>query len=81
MPKKPEFITDPPTKRQREIHEYMLAYQAEHGAPPSLREIAAHIGVSSANTTTDHMHLLERRGLVRHHPGRPRGWVPIRRAP
>ena len=72
-------IDAPPTERQREIHAFMCAYQDEHGAPPTLREIAKHIGASSANAATDHVRSLERRGMVRHRPGQTRGWIPIRR--
>lgn len=75
-----EPIDAPPTARQRQIHEFMCTYQDEHGAPPTLREIAEHIGATSTNTATDHIRSLARRGMVRRAPGRARarGWVPVR---
>jgi len=74
-----DHTDEPPTARQVEIHAYMLEYQAEHGAPPSLREIVDFIGASSTNAAADHLRALKRRGMVRHYPKRTRGWVPIAR--
>jgi repressor LexA len=64
-----------PTDRQSSIIEFMLEYQEEHGAPPTMREICDHIGASSTNSATCHLHALLTKGLVRHYPGRSRGWV------
>ena len=55
----------------------MLAYQAENGAPPSARDIAGHFGWTSLNAVYDHLRLMKGKGLVRHYPGRARGWVPV----
>jgi len=55
----------------------MLWYQAEHGAPPSYREVMEFIGAVSNNAAADHLKALERKGYVRHYPGRARGWVAL----
>lgn len=68
----------PPTARQLEIHEWMLEYQDANSAPPSLREIGDHFGIASLNAVSCHMARLEKRGMVRHHKGRARGWVALR---
>lgn len=62
------------TDRQNEIHEYMLAYQAEHGMPPTVREIAEHFGFTSTNGVIDHLKALERKGHVKHRELIARGW-------
>ena len=67
----------PPTDRQLEIHAAMLAYQAEHSMPPTLRELCDLLGINSTNGVSDHLTALEKRGLVKHRPGAARGWVAI----
>jgi hypothetical protein len=67
-----------PTRRQRELHDKMLRYQRMHAMPPTHRELAELLGVSSTNGITDHLVALEKRGLVRHRPGaKARGWVAL----
>lgn len=70
-----------PTGRQLEIHEFMLDFYDAHGAPPSLRQIAAFIGAHSTNAVNDHMKSMANKGLVRHNAMRSRCWVPIRKEP
>jgi SOS-response transcriptional repressor LexA len=55
----------------------MLEYQAEHGAPPSVREMTRWLGASSTNAANDHLILMERKGMVRRYRRRARAWVPI----
>ena len=58
--------------RQREIllcvHEEVLA----RGFPPSVREIAARVGLASPSTVKHHLDVLERCGLLQRVPGLPR---------
>ena len=35
------------TKRQQQIYDFIRAYQQEKGYPPSVREMAAAVGLSS----------------------------------
>lgn len=42
---------------RKRIYEFVVAYLLKHGYPPSMREIAAGVGVRSASTV--HTHLQE----------------------
>ena len=42
---------------RKKIYEFVVAYLLQHGYPPSMREIAAGVGVRSASTV--HAHLQE----------------------
>jgi repressor LexA len=68
---------NPATARQLEVHAFMLAYQREHVAPPTVREIADHFNLSSTNGVADHLAKLEKKGLVRHRAGYSRGWIAL----
>lgn len=58
-------MTRPPlTRRQRQILDYLRAYQAEQGMSPTLEEIAEHFGVNKV-TVFGHVSELERKGLLR----------------
>lgn len=60
------------TIRQRMVYDYIKAYLAEHGCAPTVREIAAHFGISSLNGVLCHLRLLERAGVIRRHRYRHR---------
>lgn len=58
-------MTSPPlTRRQRQILDFLRAYQAEHGMSPTLEEIAEQFGVNKV-TIFGHVAELERKGLLR----------------
>jgi repressor LexA len=61
-----------PTERQRRILEVISEYAAEHGYPPSVREIGERVGLSSSSTVQSHLKTLERRGLITRDPTKPR---------
>jgi SOS-response transcriptional repressor LexA len=63
-----------PTARQLAIHAWMLAYQREQGAPPSLRTIGEHFAIRSTNCVSGHLVALSKRGLVRRGP---RSWTAV----
>ena len=46
------------------------------GYPPSVREIGERVGLSSSSTVQSHLKTLERRGLLRRDPTKPRALVP-----
>ncbi len=52
------------TARQREVYEFLCEFQAETGYPPSLREIARHIGWSSHQASVQVLKVLQEKGLV-----------------
>jgi repressor LexA len=56
------------TKRQREILEFVRAFQAERGYAPSLEEIAARFKLSAVSTVHEHIENMSRKGVLR------RGW-------
>lgn len=63
-----------PTARQLEILAYMRVYTAKHGLPPSMREIATALGMTSTNAVSDHLKSMHRKGMVTHAPGRARAY-------
>ncbi len=73
--------SDAATPRQLEVHATMLAYQQQHGMPPTLRELNGLFGFTSTNAARTFMVALEKRGLVRHRPGAARGWVALQPQP
>lgn len=52
------------TKRQEEILNYIKEYIANHGYPPTVREIGADLGVSSPATIHAHLKNLEEKGFI-----------------
>jgi repressor LexA len=60
------------TKRQQEIFEFVKRYAGEHGYPPTVRDIGKAIGLTSSSTVHAHLANLERLGLLRRDPTKPR---------
>ena len=60
------------TKRQQEIFEYVKRYVGEHGYPPTVRDIGKAIGLTSSSTVHAHLANLEKLGLLRRDPTKPR---------
>jgi len=60
------------TKRQQEIFDYVRRYGAEHGYPPTVRDIGKAIGLTSSSTVHAHLANLEKVGLLRRDPTKPR---------
>ena len=54
----------PPTKRQREIIDYMTVYVEQHRYAPSLEEIRVRFGLKSSATVSEHLSNLERKGWI-----------------
>ena len=52
------------TDRQRMVLDFIRASIAERGYPPTLREIARHMGIKSTNGVNDHIRALERKGML-----------------
>jgi repressor LexA len=65
---------EPPllTARQQEIWNYLVAYVDRHGYPPTVREIGEHVGLASPSTVHAHLANLERAGLLKRDPTKPR---------
>lgn len=60
------------TKRQQEIFDFIKHYGAEHGYPPTVRDIGKAIGLTSSSTVHAHLANLEKAGLLRRDPTKPR---------
>jgi len=60
------------TARQREIWTFVLDYSDRHGYPPTVREIGEAVGLASPSTVHAHLANLERAGLLRRDPTKPR---------
>lgn len=60
------------TKRQQQIYDYIKSYQQENGYPPSVREMAQAVGLSSPSTVHAHLSALEDHGLIKRDASKPR---------
>jgi repressor LexA len=60
------------TKRQQEIFDYVKQYVSDHGYPPTVRDIGKAIGLTSSSTVHAHLANLEKLGLLRRDPTKPR---------
>ena len=55
----------PLTKKQSEVLDYLKKYKAEHGYPPSVREIGSALGLSSPATVQAHLNRLKAAGVIK----------------
>ena len=60
------------TKRQQEIVDFIKKYSAKYGYPPTVRDIGKAIGLTSSSTVHAHLANLEKVGLLRRDPSKPR---------
>jgi repressor LexA len=60
------------TARQQEIWNYLVEYVDRHGYPPTVREIGEQVGLASPSTVHAHLANLERAGLLKRDPSKPR---------
>jgi repressor LexA len=60
------------TGRQQEIWDFLVDYLDRHGYPPTVREIGEAVGLASPSTVHAHLANLERAGLLRRDPTKPR---------
>ncbi len=60
------------TKRQQEIFDYVKHHVGEHGYPPTVRDIGKAIGLTSSSTVHAHLANLEKLGVLRRDPTKPR---------
>lgn len=58
--------------KQVEIYEFIKNHIKEKGYPPSVREICLAVGLSSTSTVHGHLERLERKGLIKRDPTKPR---------
>jgi repressor LexA len=60
------------TKRQQEIFEFIKRYSESNGYPPTVRDIGKAVGLASSSTVHAHLANLEKIGLLRRDPTKPR---------
>jgi repressor LexA len=60
------------TKRQQEIFDFIKRYSAKYGYPPTVRDIGKAVGLASSSTVHAHLANLERIGMLRRDPTKPR---------
>ncbi len=60
------------TARQQEIWGFLVEYVDGHGYPPTVREIGEAVGLASPSTVHAHLANLERAGLLKRDPTKPR---------
>ena len=68
------------TARQQEIWQFLVEYTDGHGYPPTVREIGEAVGLASPSTVHAHLANLERAGLLKRDPTKPRA-IELRREP
>ena len=68
------------TERQRQILDFVTKYVDAHGYPPTVREIGEAVGLASPSTVHAHLANLERAGLIKRDPTKPRA-LELRREP
>jgi repressor LexA len=60
------------TKRQQEIFDFIKRYSSRHGYPPTVRDIGKAVGLASSSTVHAHLANLEKVGLLKRDPSKPR---------
>src|SRR3981189_3412120 len=60
------------TDRQQQIWNFLVEYVDSHGYPPTVREIGEEVGLASPSTVHAHLANLERAGLLKRDPTKPR---------
>jgi SOS-response transcriptional repressor LexA len=58
-------MTKPLTDRQRQCLDFIIDGVRDRALPPTLREIGAHMGISSTNGVICHLDALQRKGYIR----------------
>jgi repressor LexA len=69
------------TGRQQEIWDFLVDYVDRHGYPPTVREIGEAVGLASPSTVHAHVANLERAGLLKRDPTKPRALELVGREP
>lgn len=58
--------------KQREIYDFLKVYTENKGYPPSVREICEAVSLRSTSTVHGHLKRLEKKGLIKRDPTKPR---------
>jgi repressor LexA len=66
------FMIEMKSNKQSEIYEFIKQQVTSKGYPPSVREICEAVNLSSTSTVHGHLSRLEKKGLIRRDPTKPR---------
>jgi repressor LexA len=61
------------TNRQRDVYEFLISFSKQHGYPPTMQEIAEHLGVTGNVGVIKHLNALEKKGYITRIAGSSRG--------
>jgi repressor LexA len=61
------------TDRQRNVYEFLISFNKQYGYPPTMQEIAAHLGVTGNLGVIKHLNALEKKGYIKRSSGSSRG--------
>jgi repressor LexA len=61
------------SSKQERVLKFLINFNAEHGFPPTIRELCHHFGFKSLNTAHFYLRSLEKKGYIQIHPGKGRG--------
>ncbi len=67
-----KLMTEPLTKRQKQILDYITEFIGLHGYAPSYEEIGEHMGLTSKATVFEHVRNLEDKGYIKAAPKKAR---------
>lgn len=59
-------------RKQEEIYDFLKEYVEDKGYPPTVREICEAVSLKSTSTVHGHLTRLERKGLIKRNPLKPR---------
>jgi repressor LexA len=62
------------TERQQSVLDFIIAFQQQHHIAPTVREIAAHLGLQSPGGIHRILNILKDRGHILADPGKNRSW-------
>src|SRR5690554_789917 len=66
------FLSEYLSEKQRKILDFLKQELMTKGYPPSVREICNAVGLKSTSTVHGYLERLERKGLIRRDPSKPR---------
>jgi len=70
-------VRKPPTKKQREVYDYIVSFRAEKGFSPTFREISSSFGFLAPVGVMCHLHALRKKGWITWEEQRSRTIMPI----
>jgi repressor LexA len=65
------------TKKQKTVYTFIKSWYTKKGYPPTIREIASHIGVRSTNAVHNYLKILYRKGYLTREDMKSRTWRPV----